>query len=249
MPVRSLFVSLGVIARFSTIGEAGSARSALDAAGIDSVLADDEIVAMNWLYSNAVGGVKLVVRGEDREVAWDILETPPGDPATIDSEASDESARDADSREATELSPDLEDGARCPACGSSEAKRTPRLTLFLFLAVVVCGVGLAVNQVQLAVLAIMIAAFIIAMAASHRCVACGERWSARAPGQPAEAPPPDLSDAVEEHCPRCRSAEFHHLDYRRLKAITLLIGGSILVVLPVWPFLPKRHCDQCGLSV
>jgi Zn finger protein HypA/HybF involved in hydrogenase expression len=236
-------MSLGVIARFSTIGEAGSARSALEAAGIDSVLADDEIVAIDWLYSNAVGGVKLVVRDEEREQARNILETPPAEPDAIDSNAPDVASMDA---EATELPQEQQDGMHCPACGSSEATRTPRLMLFLFLAVVLCGVGLAVGQVQLGVTAAMTAALILAMVPTHHCTACGKRWSAT--GQSAEVPSPAFSDTVEERCPRCGSTEFHHIDYRRLKAITLLIAATLLVLLPVWMFLPKKHCDQCGMS-
>ncbi len=64
-----------VVARFGSLGEAESARSALQAAGIDAVLADDEIVALNWLYSNAVGGVKVLVAEEDEERAAAILST------------------------------------------------------------------------------------------------------------------------------------------------------------------------------
>jgi hypothetical protein len=235
---------LGVIARFSTVGEAGSARTALEAAGIDCVLADDEIVAIDWLYSNAVGGVKLVVRDEERELAWNILETPSAEPDAIDNDAI---SMDAESAEAMELPPHKEDGTQCLACGSSEATRTPRLTIFLFVAVVVCGAGLAVDQVQLGVTAAMVAALILAMVPTHHCTACGGRWNAT--GKSADVPSPDFSDTVEERCPRCGSAEFHHIDYRRLKAITLLISVTLLVVIPVWMLLPKKHCDQCGMSV
>jgi hypothetical protein len=240
-------MSLGVIARFSTVGEAESARSALEAAGIDCVLADDEIVAIDWLYSNAVGGVKLVVRDEDREQARNILETPSAEPDGIDSDPPDVAPLDAESAEATELPPEEQDETHCPACGSSEATRTPRMLLFLFLAVVLCGVGLAVGQVQIGVTAVMVVALILAMAPTRQCTACGERWSAT--GQSTEAPSPAFSDTVEERCPRCGSTEFHRIDYRRLKAITLLSSVTLLVVLPVWMFLPKQHCDQCGMSV
>src|SRR5258708_18194044 len=78
---------LAVVARFSTNGEAGIAMSALDAAGIEADLADDVIIAMDWLYSNAVGGGKLVVRDNDLEAAADVLLLTAAEPVTPDAGA------------------------------------------------------------------------------------------------------------------------------------------------------------------
>jgi hypothetical protein len=49
------------IARYSTPHEAQLAKSVLDAAGILAFVADEHTITMNWLYSNALGGVKLQV--------------------------------------------------------------------------------------------------------------------------------------------------------------------------------------------
>ena len=59
----------------------------LEAEGIPCVLEDEHIVAANWLYSNAVGGVKLRVRRDDAENAVAILREmePAGEDGTLDS--------------------------------------------------------------------------------------------------------------------------------------------------------------------
>jgi hypothetical protein len=46
----------------------------LDSAGIESFLADENVIRMNWLWSNALGGVKLQVRKTDVAVASELLE-------------------------------------------------------------------------------------------------------------------------------------------------------------------------------
>jgi ssDNA-binding Zn-finger/Zn-ribbon topoisomerase 1 len=350
--MRSLSMQLAVVARFSTNGEAGVAMSALDAAGIEAVIADNVIIAMDWRYSNAVGGVKLLVRGDDLEEAADVLSLTAEEPAatdvgelaaaasdatTVEPETTDaredavcptcgseEAARIpravlfvllstvlggvalaagqkdlavagvlaaafivalmpshrctqcgerwnshdrgqrtgqraapdvAGTEEALLMEPVATEGVLasvdvfCPACGSKEAAQTPRLMLFVFISVVLGGVGLAVGQSELAVAAVVAAAFIVAFLPSHRCTKCGERWNAEASDRTNCAPPPDIRDTIEERCPRCGSANFHHVDHRRLKAITLMIPLIILVVLLVWPFLPKKHCDDCGNDV
>jgi hypothetical protein len=58
-----------VVGRFSTVGEAESARSALEAANIESRIDDENTIAVDWLYSNALGGVKVLVRTERRQEA------------------------------------------------------------------------------------------------------------------------------------------------------------------------------------
>ncbi len=61
------------IATFSYPMEAEIARGKLESEGIWAFVADDYMVTMNWLYSNAVGGVKLQVRESDTENALQIL--------------------------------------------------------------------------------------------------------------------------------------------------------------------------------
>lgn len=62
-----------VVARFSFPHEAHIAKANLESAGIESFIADEHTVNTQWLYSNAIGGVRLFVAGEDLEEATEIL--------------------------------------------------------------------------------------------------------------------------------------------------------------------------------
>jgi len=53
------------------------AKSILDAAGIECYLQDDNVVRMDWLWSNAMGGIKLIVREKDAEEAEKVLSQGP----------------------------------------------------------------------------------------------------------------------------------------------------------------------------
>jgi len=56
------------------VQEALFAKSVLDSAGIESFLADENLVRLDWFLSNAVGGVKLWVKEEDAKTAEAILD-------------------------------------------------------------------------------------------------------------------------------------------------------------------------------
>ena len=62
-----------VIARYGGVPEALLAKSMLDSAGIESFLGDENLVRLDWFYSNLVGGIKLMVREEDAETARTLL--------------------------------------------------------------------------------------------------------------------------------------------------------------------------------
>jgi len=64
------------IRRFRDLLDAEVAKGALDSAGIESFLGDDNMVRMDWFYSNAVGGVKLLVRPGDFTAAEEVLNQP-----------------------------------------------------------------------------------------------------------------------------------------------------------------------------
>lgn len=49
------------LATFNTPGEAQMARNMLEEQGIKAMIADEELIGMNWCLSNAIGGVKLLV--------------------------------------------------------------------------------------------------------------------------------------------------------------------------------------------
>lgn len=64
---------LVMVKRFRDLPEAFVAKSILDSAEIASFLADENIVRLDWLYSNLVGGAKLMVRPEDLDEAAKLL--------------------------------------------------------------------------------------------------------------------------------------------------------------------------------
>jgi hypothetical protein len=66
--------SLVTLRQYLTVQEAVMAKSILDSAGIESFLADENVISMNCLWSNALGGVKLQVRKTDVAVASELLE-------------------------------------------------------------------------------------------------------------------------------------------------------------------------------
>jgi hypothetical protein len=68
--------NLVMLRRFRDIPEAMLAKGKLDSSGVHAVLADDNTVRMDWLWSNMLGGVKLLVDSEDFLQASEILNEP-----------------------------------------------------------------------------------------------------------------------------------------------------------------------------
>ena len=66
-------VTLG---KYRDLPEALFAKGALDSAGIQAYLVDDNMVRVDWFWSNLLGGIKLKVRPEDVEAATEILNQP-----------------------------------------------------------------------------------------------------------------------------------------------------------------------------
>jgi hypothetical protein len=64
------------IRKFRDLPEALLAKGSLESAGIEAVLTDDNMVRMDWFWSNLMGGVKLHVGSEDAEAANNILDQP-----------------------------------------------------------------------------------------------------------------------------------------------------------------------------
>jgi len=62
-----------IVARFSFPLDANIAKSNLQSVGIPAFIADEHTVNMQWLYSNAMGGVRLFVPAEHLEEAKEIL--------------------------------------------------------------------------------------------------------------------------------------------------------------------------------
>ncbi len=70
------FRRMVTIAKFRDLPEALLAQGNLNSAGIEGVLLDDNLIRMDWLWSNAVGGIKLQVRAEDAAEATEMLNQP-----------------------------------------------------------------------------------------------------------------------------------------------------------------------------
>jgi hypothetical protein len=68
--------SMLTIRQFRDLPEALLAKGSLQSAGIEAILTDDNIVRLDWFWSNLMGGIKLKVAPEDVEVANEILDQP-----------------------------------------------------------------------------------------------------------------------------------------------------------------------------
>ena len=64
---------LVTIGSYSTAYEASLVRAELEAFDIDATLADENAIGVNWLWSNALGGVKVQVPESEVEAALGIL--------------------------------------------------------------------------------------------------------------------------------------------------------------------------------
>ncbi len=64
------------IRKFRDLPEALLAKGSLESAGIDAVLTDENVVRLDWFWSNLMGGIKLNVDPENVEVANRILDQP-----------------------------------------------------------------------------------------------------------------------------------------------------------------------------
>ncbi|HET6576616.1 MAG TPA: DUF2007 domain-containing protein [Fimbriiglobus sp.] len=81
---------LTTVATFDLAAKAEVAKNVLDEAGIPAVIADAEVVAMDWLMAVAVGGIKVQVREEDAERAAAVLDERFGAGAGLAAEGLDE---------------------------------------------------------------------------------------------------------------------------------------------------------------
>jgi hypothetical protein len=68
------FRRLVTVRRYRDLAEAYVGRSLLESASIPAWIADENLVRMDWFYSNLVGGMRLQVDERDEAVAREILE-------------------------------------------------------------------------------------------------------------------------------------------------------------------------------
>jgi hypothetical protein len=76
--------NLFLLRQFRDLPEALLAKGSLDSAGIEAFLADDNTVRVDWLWSNLLGGIKLLVDAENAEAANEILSQPIPDSFDVD---------------------------------------------------------------------------------------------------------------------------------------------------------------------
>ena len=112
---------LVTVRTFTSLPEAQLACASLQAAGLDAELGDEHLVSMQWLYSQAIGGVKLRVPDDQAAEACEVLDT---------SAISDETVS-------------LDPPEACPQCGSTEVESVLDGVRPAMLSLLLIGVPLA----------------------------------------------------------------------------------------------------------
>ncbi|MGP0565663.1 MULTISPECIES: putative signal transducing protein [unclassified Nitrospina] len=112
---------LVTIARYSMPYEAHLAKARLEAEGIPVFIADEHLLSINWLYTPAVGGIKVQVPEDWVDAAKDILTTDHQD-------------------EIAEI--DTEPPLTCPRCGGTHATMVLGDPLMLLLTFALLGAPL-----------------------------------------------------------------------------------------------------------
>ena len=100
------------IANFSHPTEADPVVAWLESEGIECFLTNEYTVTMNWLYSNAIGGVGVRIRAADVERANEILQVISNPDATGEKSVSTDFETDQGDEDASDI--------RCPQCGSAD---------------------------------------------------------------------------------------------------------------------------------
>ncbi len=90
-----------LIRRYRDLPEAAVAQSILESAGIESFLADENLVRLDWFYSNLIGGIKLLVHQDDAQSANALLDEAGPEKFAVEGVGEYELPR-------------------CPACGSPD---------------------------------------------------------------------------------------------------------------------------------
>ncbi len=107
---------LVTIATFSYPTEAYIPKTKLESEGIWAFVADADTVTANWLYSNAIGGVKLQVKKDDVDRAVAILNSESDSLEWLEDEITQD-----------------EDEVSCPQCNSNNVEYEKYATRLIFL--------------------------------------------------------------------------------------------------------------------
>ena len=115
------------VATFWDAGAANIARLKLESEDIACYLIDEHIVGTYWLWSNALGGIKLRVPATDAARAAELLDRS----ATAPARAGDDQP--------------LYDGqVKCPRCGSEDIHKTRLDRRLVFLSILLLGAPLPI---------------------------------------------------------------------------------------------------------
>lgn len=139
------------VATFWQPMDAHMARIKLESMDIDCVLLDEYLVATDWLYANAVGGIKLQVHEERVAEAQEALERR-GDGGSSDALA------DPDDGDSDGVIRYASIDVTCPECGSTNVHRQRWTARSVFLAILLLGFPLPF------------------ISRKWECEACGHEW-------------------------------------------------------------------------
>lgn len=137
-----------VVASFMDAIGASVARGQLEQEGIECRLRDEHTVGANWLFSNVIGGVKLLVHQADETRALDLLGAESDDVSDAELESEALVAAHVDGVQTPDATPESETddttlGAatsvdrQCSHCGSADIFRRSHLTRLVLLPVMV----------------------------------------------------------------------------------------------------------------
>lgn len=165
------------VATYWSQDEAETAASALETAGINVHLHDENIVRLNWMEARAFDGIKLRI---EEEQAIDAVELLGGEVTVEDFDAG------APPWSAGEI--------LCTTCGSEDVylglNRRRRLWIWYIVWMPLIMGGIAFRQLFLVVLLWALGPFFILMSERWRCRVCGTSWPGAKPPRPKYASPP-----------------------------------------------------------
>jgi len=115
---------LKTVATFEYAHFAHLAKAKLESEDVECFIFDEITASMNWFYTNAIGGIKLKVRGEDYQKALKIL-----------NETSDILLEDFETYAETEI-------ILCPKCNSGNVVDEKYSKKFKYLSILLFGLPL-----------------------------------------------------------------------------------------------------------
>ena len=116
-----------LLRRYAYVSDALLSKSVLDSASVECVLSDANIIRLDWLYTNLIGGVKLWARENDADDGFDLLDQEI--PEKFDVEGVGEYIQ-----------------PRCPECRSFDVSYQELVKVATYLATFVLGLPLHITR-------------------------------------------------------------------------------------------------------